>query len=502
MALVKYAVISIGSYELELKLYQITADKKIKTIENVRQIMSLGSETYSNGKISFETIEKLCDVLERFNNVIKEYKVTDYDAVATSGIREAANASVVLDRIKVRTGLKVRILSNSEERLVDYRALFMYEKESREFIDDGTAYIDLGSGSLQISLVEKGALAATQNLRLGSMRIRELLYDLSDDIKHFDKLVDELINNDWQTYRKMFIKDKQITSIIATGVQISTFAKKVNDGKKNIIYTAEEFTAECEKLSQKSTMEIMKDYGLTREQTIMLMPTIKIYEKILKETGAKKIWISCVSLPDGMVIEYGLKKKKISIEHNYNADILSTAKSISKRYKASQSHVNNIREIATAIFDATKKIHGMGEREKLLLEIAIFLHDCGKYISINSSPQCSYDIIMATEILGLSHGERELVANVVKYNTIELENTDNLTVTKLLAILRVANALDRSHKQKLKDFKIDLKDGSLCITVRSNEDITLEKSSLKEKAEFFEEVFGVKLLLKQRKGIV
>ena len=471
-------------------------------VGEVRQIMSLGSETYSNGKISFETIEKLCDVLERFNNVIKEYKVTDYDAVATSGIREAANASVVLDRIKVRTGLKVRILSNSEERLVDYRALFMYEKESREFIDDGTAYIDLGSGSLQISLVEKGALAATQNLRLGSMRIRELLYDLSDDIKHFDKLVDELINNDWQTYRKMFIKDKQITSIIATGVQISTFAKKVNDGKKNIIYTAEEFTAECEKLSQKSTMEIMKDYGLTREQTIMLMPTIKIYEKILKETGAKKIWISCVSLPDGMVIEYGLKKKKISIEHNYNADILSTAKSISKRYKASQSHVNNIREIATAIFDATKKIHGMGEREKLLLEIAIFLHDCGKYISINSSPQCSYDIIMATEILGLSHGERELVANVVKYNTIELENTDNLTVTKLLAILRVANALDRSHKQKLKDFKIDLKDGSLSITVRTNEDITLEKSSLKEKAEFFEEVFGVKLLLKQRKGIV
>lgn len=97
--------------------------------------------------------------------------------------------------------------------------------------------------------------------------------------------------------------------------------------------------------------------------------------------------------------------------------------------------------------------------------------------------------------------ERELVANVVKYNTLELENTDNLTVTKLLAILRVANALDRSHKQKLKDFKVDLKDGSLSITVKTNEDITLEKSSLKEKAEFFEEVFGVKLLLKQRKGV-
>lgn len=502
MALVKYAVISIGSYEIELKLYQITADKKIKTLENIKQVMGLGRETYSNGKISFETIEKLCGVLEDFNNVIKEYKVNDYDAVATSGIREAANAAVVLDRIRVRTGLKVRILSNSEERLIDYKALSLYEKESREFIDDGTAYIDLGSGSLQISLVEKGALVATQNLRLGSMRIRELLYDLSEDIKHFDNLADEIINNDWQTYRKMFIKDKQITNIIATGVQISMFARKLNNGKKNIIYTAEEFKSECEKLSQKPAMEIMKEYGLTNEQTTMLMPTVKIYEKILDETGAKKIWISCVSLPDGMVIDYGVKKKKISIEHDYNADILSTTKSISKRYKASQSHVNNIREIATAVFDATKKVHGLGERERLLLEISVYLHDCGKYISINSSPQCSYDIIMATEILGLSHQERELVANIVKYNTIELENTDNLTMIKLVAVLRVANALDRSHKQKFKDFKVDLKDGQLIITVKTNEDIALEKGSFKEKAEFFEEVFGIKPLLKQRKGIV
>lgn len=502
MALVKYAVISIGSYELELKLYQITADKKIKTVENIKQVMSLGSETYSNGRISFETIEKLCDVLEKFNEVLKEYKVTDYDAVATSGIREAANAAVVLDRIKVRTGLKVRILSNSEERLIDYKALSLYEEESREFIDDGTAYIDLGSGSLQISLVEKGALVATQNLRLGSMRIRELLFGLSDDIKHFDSLVDELINNDWQTYKKMFIKDKQITNIIATGVQISLFARMLNKGKKNIIYTADEFKEECNKLNQKSPMNIMKEYGLTNEQTTILMPTIKIYEKILDETGAKKIWISCVSLPDGMVIDYGVKKKKISIEHNYNDDILSTAKSISKRYKASQSHINMIRQIATAIFDATKKVHGLGERERLLLEISAILHDCGKYISINASPQCSYDIIMATEILGLSHKERELVANIVKYNTIELENTDNITLTKLLAILRVANSLDRSHKQKFKDFKADLRDGQLNITVRTKEDIALENGSLKEKAEFFEEVFGVKPVLKQRKSIV
>ncbi len=501
MAIAKYAVVAIGSYELELKVYQITSDRKIKVIENIRQVMELGRETYSYGKISFETIDALCDVLERFVGVLKEYRVNDYDAIATSGIREASNASVVLDRIRVRTGIKVRILSNSEERLIAYKALSIYEEESNKFINDGTAYIDLGSGSLQISLVEKGALVATQNLMLGSIRIRELLFGLSDDIKHFDLLIDELINNDWQTFKKMILKDKEINNIIATGVHISLFARKLNDGKRNVIYDAEEFKKECQKLSQKTQVEIMKSYGLTEEQTIMLMPAIKTYEKIINGTGAKKIWIPCTDLPDGMAIDYGVKKKKISISHDFNEDILSTAKNISKRYKANQSHISKLRELVVNIFDATKKINGLSERERLLLEIAAMLHDCGKYISITASPQCSYDIIMATEIIGLSHKEREMVANVVKYNTIELENTDDLTIVKMVAILRAANALDRSHKQKFKDYKMDLKDNMFVITVKTNEDITLERGLFKEKAEFFEEVFGVTPVLKQKKGV-
>lgn len=501
MAIVKYAVISIGSYELELKIYQITADKKVKVVENIKQVMELGRETYTNGKLGMNTIDELCDTLDRFKAVLKEYKVEDYDAVATSGIREVSNASVVIDRIRVRTGIKVRILSNSEERFVDYKALSIYEEERSSFINDGTAYIDLGSGSLQISLVEKGALVATQNLRLGTLRIRELLLGLSDDIRHFDLLIDELINNDWQTFKKVVLKDREINSIIATGVQISIFARRLNDGRGNVIYTAEEFEEKCGRLSQKAPMEIMKAYGLTQEQTIMLLPAIRIYQKIIRETGAKQIWIPCTGLPDGMVIDYGVRKKKLSISHDFNEDILGTARNISKRYKAGQAHIMKLREIAVAIFDATRKVHGMGDRERLLLEIAAMLHDCGKYISITASAQCSYDIIMATEIIGLSHMERELVANVVKYNTIEPQNMENLTMVKLVAILRAANALDRSHKQKLRDYKIELKDNQLVIAIRTNEDITLERGLFTEKAIFFEEVFGVKPVLKQKKGV-
>lgn len=501
MAVTRYAVISIGSYEIELKVYEITNDKKIRVVDNIKSQCGLGNETYTRGRLSFEIIDKLCEELEKFNQIVKEYKVNDFDAVATSAIREADNVSVVLDRIKVRTGISVRILSNSEERLIDYEALSLYENESKEFIDDGTACVDMGSGSVQISLIEKGVLVGTQNLRLGSIRISELLYNMSEDMQHFNMLVDELINNDWQTYKKMMIKDKEITSIIATGLQMSRFIIRVHGGKPNVVYDAGEFKELCDSLLSKNIMQISKVYGITEEQAVILLTTIKIYYKIMAETNAKRIWIPCTTLTDGMVIDYCLRKKKISIKHNYNDDIISTAKVISKRYKANQTHINNIREIATNIFDTTKKVHGLKDRDRLILEIAVILHDCGKYISINAAPQCSYDIIMATEILGLSHSERKKVADIVMYNTVELENVDDMTIIKLVAILRLANSLDRSHRQKFQNYKLELKESQLIITIKTDEDITLEKLSFEEKADFFEEVFGVKPLLKKKRGI-
>ncbi len=127
--------------------------------------------------------------------------------------------------------------------------------------------------------------------------------------------------------------------------------------------------------------------------------------------------------------------------------------------------------------------------------------------------ECSYQIVMATEIIGLSHREREIVANVVRYNHQEfayydfldrrgsLNEQDHLIVSKLTAILRVANGLDRSHKQKFKDFKTVLKENQLVITVNTAEDITLERGMFGAKASFFEEVFSVRPVIKQKKII-
>ena len=231
----------------------------------------------------------------------------------------------------------------------------------------------------------------------------------------------------------------------------------------------------------------------------------------MKITGAKMLWSPGVVLCDGIGFEYGQKSGILKEEHDFEQDILACALNLSNRYMGNKKRSETLENIALTIFDSMKKIHGLGPRERLLLSLAPILHDCGKYISMTNLGECSYNIILYTEIIGLSHIEREMVANVVKFNHLKftyydvvtnsskLDKKAYLTIAKLTAILKLANGLDRSQKQKFKDIKIALKNHDLMITVNTNEDITLEKGMLHERSDFFEEVFSVRPIIKQKR---
>ena len=179
----------------------------------------------------------------------------------------------------------------------------------------------------------------------------------------------------------------------------------------------------------------------------------------------------------------------------------------------SKKRSETLERITTTIFDSMKKVHGLGRRERLYLRLASILHECGKYIGMVNIGENSYQIIMATEIIGLSHLEREIVANVARFNysrfvydsqqtsATHLDRDSYLIVAKLTAILRLAGGLDRSHKQKLNGLKASLKGNRLVLTVDTQEDITLEKGFFQIREEFFKEVFSIEPVLKQHKDL-
>ena len=98
-----FAAIDVGSYELAMKVFEISAKNGIKEIDHIRHRIDLGSDTFANGKISNERIDELCRVLRDYGEIMKGYRVDSYKAYGTSAIRETDNTMIVLDQITQRT---------------------------------------------------------------------------------------------------------------------------------------------------------------------------------------------------------------------------------------------------------------------------------------------------------------------------------------------------------------------------------------------------------------
>ena len=190
--------------------------------------------------------------------------------------------------------------------------------------------------------------------------------------------------------------------------------------------------------------------------------------------------------------------------HNFGNDIITAARNIAKRYSVGKPHIDNMDRNAQVLFDATESVHGMKSRDRLLLRIAVMLHDVGKYISFNYVSESSFNIIMSNEIIGLSHAERECIALSARYMTVPFPQYEELVqesslnrerylkVAYFVAILRYVNALDRSHMQKVQQLEAKMKDQTLLLKVTVNEDFTLERGLIREEAEFFTDVFGLR----------
>ncbi|MDO5416057.1 MAG: exopolyphosphatase [Lachnospiraceae bacterium] len=523
MAIQTFAAIDVGSFEVELGIYEISNKYGIRSIDHVRHVIALGKDTYSHGKISYELVEELCQVLKGFSGIMKSYKVTSYKAYATSALRDAKNNQIILDQILVRTGIDVKLISNSEQRFLSYKAIASKEQEFNTIIQKGTAIVDVGFGSMQLSLFDKDSLVSTQNLPLGALRIQELISRIPANLETHRQLIEEIVDNELFTFRKMYLKDRNIQNLIGIGDNSLYLFKRALAGDKPVPdkMTAEDVNRFYEVLCQMDLETVEDTFGVGEEYAELMFPGAIIYKRIMEITGAEQFWLPGIRLCDGIVAEYAEQIRQVKFKHDFENDILAASRNMAKRYKCHNAHNQALEQYAMDIFDTMRRYHGMTARDKLLLRIAVQLHACGKFISMKNSNECAYNIIMSTEIIGLSHLEREIIANVVRYNIrdfdynqVSLEadiykdaagqfsaNDITIKIAKLTAILRLANSMDRSHQEKLAGCKAVIRDGQLVITTDYPGDIALEQMSFNQKADFFEEIFGIRPVLKQKRRI-
>ena len=480
----------------------------IRRIDHIRHVIALGKDTYSTGKISYELVEEMCQVLEEFVQIMKSYKVKDYRAYATSAMREAHNRQIILDQIRVRTGLTVRIISNSEQRFISYKAIAAKAAEFNKIIQKGTAIVDVGFGSAQLSLFDKDSLVTTQNLPLGTLRVRGLLARIPATVEEHKQHIEEIVDNELFTFRKMYLKDREIKSLIATGESILFMARSGIRHMESDRVSAEQFKSFYRKLLSMTAEEIEDEFGIDGEYASILVPSAVIYGRILEMTGAETVWIPGVSLCDGMAAEYTQDRKLVKLRHDFNGDILSSARNMAKRYKCHGDHIQEVERLSAELFDVTKNTMAW-EKGTAAPSDCRHSHDCGKLSAPAERRRAVIRLSWPRRSSAFPTWNGRLWQRSYYYNqdfaydAVKLESdlsqyegsgltrrAVTILIAKLTAILSLASAMDRSQRQKFAGASMAVRDGKLLITASCPETIILERASFENRAEFLRKFSG------------
>lgn len=500
------AVIDIASNELRLKIAERNKGD-MKILESLNYPISLGRDTFHDGKISFEKVDKTCTTIKNFLTVTTEYGVNEIKTIATTAVRESKNKDYILDQIKIKTGLSVNVIDDSQEKIyINKFSLSVLQKEYKQ----SALMVHIGSGNIGISVIQEAHIVSTQNIRIGSLRLSELFENILDYSQQYSLVVEEYL----QTFIESIetIIPKNIKYFVTTGNEIEMISDLCGSEKHEnymIIYK-NDFSKLYKDIKNKLSEKIAVDYNITVDKADVLLPALIIYNKMFKYTKADQILCPQISLSDALIYEMLFPDKNGKLTKEFDISTILSANSIASRFNLEPVCYEKVERFSTKIFDKLKKIHGLGSRERLLLRISSILQNVGKFVNVKGHYIHSYNIIKGLDIVGLNEYETDVVATVCLYhsritpklsdeNYAKLSQKERVLVSKLSAILRLADSLTRSNASKFDDIEVKLSEEGLIIFIETYKNTELEEWTFRNKSTLFEEVFGIKALIKKRK---
>ncbi|HVO33156.1 MAG TPA: HD domain-containing protein [Elusimicrobiota bacterium] len=503
------AVIELGSSAIRMVIAEVGPKLELRVLENLQKPVSFGKEVFRSGRLSHDAIREGIAILDAFQSVLDGYGVRRMHAIATSAVREAANKDNFIDQVFVRTGIDVEVIEGAEENRLDLIAVEHALQGRFDFEKKNCLIMEVGTGSTEIILTSRGAVILTRTLPIGPLRLPDQAIVGKTEPAVLQRGLKRRIHAIADEFgREANLAD--VDTLIAIGASMRFLAKEFHQGGSNglPVLTQKEFAEAVKVFSRASAEEISDKYGLPYSEAETLYASLLIYSNFLGETKTENIVVPVVSIRDGLLLEMaqlvsGYKRTDLSRQ------VLHSARNLAKKYRYDEAHANAVTHVALKLFDLLHEDHGLGPRERLLLEIAGILHDIGTFISPSSHHKHGFYLIDAAEIFGLRKIDKDVVANVVRYHRrsppkmthipyVSLPRPERAVVSKLAAMLRVAEALDASHQQKCREFSLQREGDAITLWIpESAGDLSLERQSLAKKVDMFTDVLGSGLQVKQ-----
>jgi exopolyphosphatase/guanosine-5'-triphosphate,3'-diphosphate pyrophosphatase len=447
-------------------------------------------------------------ILRDYRDVLNTYGVNRVRAVATSAAREATNGDTFVDRVLMATGLEVSIISVAEEGRLTVSAV--RDAAGAKLLGTRSALVvEVGGGSTVLSLLRKGEITASQSLPTGSVRMQEVLSTSNEPAEQAAKLIKHQVLSAISAFQSL-LPLKNVQTFIAVGGDARWLAAQVGKDMPGTSLRAVSREALDEVLNrcQRHTAdELARAHHLPFTDAETITPALQVYEVLINSTQAKKMLVTDVSIRDGLLLDLLRDVRGRSDDLAYK-EVVQSAVAVAQKYRVDMAHAEHTRRLAVRLFDELQSEHRLGRRHRLLLEVAALLREVGTFVSTRAYHKHSYYLIANAEILGLTQEELGMVANVARYHRrsrpkpshaeyMSLPRERRIIVNKLAALLRVADALDISRTQQIKDFACRIGNNGLTIAVDGFLDLTFEHRALAEKSDVFQDIYGLDVRLEE-----
>jgi exopolyphosphatase / guanosine-5'-triphosphate,3'-diphosphate pyrophosphatase len=291
-----YAAIDIGTNAARLLIGEVVSEEGksfVKKVSYTRIPLRLGEEVFEDGKISKKKAQNFVKTIHAFRLIAEMFDVKRLRAVATSAMREAKNAEKVVKKIFNETGVQLEIISGEEEATLIFGTFFLLEIDKQmPFV-----VIDVGGGSTEVSVFEKGERVASRSFQIGTLRLikEKVKSDIWTEI------------HDW-LQQHVDLKDHH--QIFGTGGNINKI-HKILGANQNEPITLTKIKALADTLRPLSVDQRMSEFQLKPDRADVIIPAMDIYMYIMQEIGASEIIVPKIGLSDGMIYAMNNEDKLI-----------------------------------------------------------------------------------------------------------------------------------------------------------------------------------------------
>jgi exopolyphosphatase/guanosine-5'-triphosphate,3'-diphosphate pyrophosphatase len=489
----RIAAIDLGTNSFHMIIVEESKEKGIIEIDRVKDMICIGRGSISTKMLDAEAMQSGITALKNFLVLAAQHGVAPEHvlAFATSAIREAKNKGDFLRKIKEETGLKVKVISGKEEAEFIYYGVRSAVKIGK----NSELLFDIGGGSVEFVLANQKGIQLLESRKIGVARMCERFIVSEPIAVHDINMLEQFFAAEMVSAVEKASELKVIRAIASSGTaqniarMICSMTGRESDiSLNNSVFTRTEFQALYSAVLPLTAAERKKMTGLDEKRVDLIIPGLILVDMIFRLFNLKEIVISDSALREGMVLHYLQHRLAAGSKRGDAGELDIRRESVYElgfRCGWNRDHAEHIARLSLQLFDQLASQHHLAEPYRELLEYASLLHNIGAFISISSHHKHSQYIIQNGELRGFSPSEIEIMGHVARYHRKSPPSDRHTAYSMLLpahkkgvdvlsGILRIANGLERGHRQNIQKISAKVKGKAVTLFLKSRFEPDLE----------------------------